>query len=425
MINGGATSPLSLTRSLRQGCSLSPLLFALVTHPMLTQLAQNGEVVGLTLPLDPQLVGQALADDSFMFLKASKVNIDRAMAAWSLFAKAFGLHINPHKSALLSCTESNLLAFGWQGCVVPRGTIVQHLGYPIGVDVSNKQLLEWISGHIGDKFMYWKSQAWPFHIRLKVAQIFILAMLSYFLPLLPWSKKALTALTHPIRFMLWKKKGKLPGLTWVSWKHITCPKRLGGAALFDVWIHLLARRWSLLQAMCIDSQPWMDMSIALLEHVGIWYGKTQIAASWWNVVNGSQPVRVSASPLLDHLVKSWQEVLGYTSWRPPDCRRDANSFLAKVLATSRVITWPEKQTFRHQFNCMARLGVVRMSDTSLPDQLHMLSFRSAHLIDFVCPKATGVSGSNCNNVCSLWDIFLGSTLPMHGMIGFWPPRCDC
>ncbi|MCO5600621.1 hypothetical protein L7F22_054736 [Adiantum nelumboides] len=380
MINGGATSPVSLTRSLRQGCPLSPLLFALVTHPMLTlltQLAQNGEVVGLTLPSGQQLVSQALADDSFMFLKASKVNIDRAMAAGSLFAKACGLHINPHKSGLLSCTESDLLAFGWQGRVVPCGTIVRHLGYPIEVDVSNKQLLEWISGHIGDKFMYWKSQAWPFHIRLKVAQIIMLAMLSYFLPLLPWSKKALTALTQPIRFMLWKKKGNVPGLTWVSWKHITCPKRLGGAALLDVWIHLLARRWSLLQAMCIDSQPWIDMSIALLENVGIWYGKTRIAVSWWDVVNGSQPVRVSTSPLLDHLVKSWQEVLGYTSWRPPNCCRDANSLLVEVLATSRVITWQEKHTYRRQFNRMTRLGVVRMSDTLLPNQLHMLSFRSA------------------------------------------------
>ncbi|MCO5603299.1 hypothetical protein L7F22_057448 [Adiantum nelumboides] len=380
MINGGATFPVSLTRSLRQGCPLSPLRFALVTHPMLTlltQLAQNGEVVGLTLPSGQQLVGQALADDPFIFLKASKVNIGRAMAARSLFAKAFGLHINPHKSALLSCTESNLLAFGWQGCVVPRGTIVRHLAYPIGVDVSNKQLLEWISGHIGDKFMYWKSQAWPFHIRLKVAQIIMLAMLSYFLPLLPWSKKALTALTQPNKFMLWKKKGNFPRLTWVSWKHITCPKRLGGAALLDVWIHFLACKWSLLQAMFIDSQPWIDMSIALLEHVGISYGKTRIAASWWDVVNGSQPVRVSASPLLDHLVQSWQEVLGYTSWRPPDCRHDANSLLAEVLAMSRVITWLEKHTYRRQFNRTASIGVVRRSDTLLPDQLQMLSFRSA------------------------------------------------
>ncbi|MCO5555946.1 hypothetical protein L7F22_009490 [Adiantum nelumboides] len=95
MMNG-VTSPVSLTRSLRQGCPLSPLLFALATHPMLTlltQLARDGEIVGLTLPSGQQLVGQAFADDSFMFLNANNANIGRAMEAWSLFALASGLHI--------------------------------------------------------------------------------------------------------------------------------------------------------------------------------------------------------------------------------------------------------------------------------------------------------------------------------------------
>lgn len=388
MMNGGVTSPVSLTRSLRQGCPLSPLLFALVTHPMLTlltQLARDGEVVGLTLPSGQQLVGQALADDSFMFLKANKANIDRAMAAWSLFAKASGLHINTQKSALLSCTEIDLHGLGWQGLVVPRGTIVRYLGYPIGVEVTNKQLLDWISGRIGDKFVYWKSQAWPFHTRLKVAQVIMLAMISYFLPLLPWSRKALTTLTQPIRFMLWKKRSNKPGLAWVSWKHITTPKRLGGAALLDVWVHLIARRWTLLQAMCVDSQPWIDMIIAFLEDVGIVQGKTRIAAPWWDVLNASQSVRVSASPLLDHLVKSWQEVLRFTSWKPPDSRRVENSLLGEVLATSRVITWPAKHTCRRQFNRMARLGVVRLCDTLLPGRSQMLSFRRARHI-FSVPR---------------------------------------
>ncbi|MCO5597147.1 hypothetical protein L7F22_051222 [Adiantum nelumboides] len=388
MMNGGVTSPVSLTRSLRQGCPLSPLLFALATHPMLTlltQLARDGEIVGLTLPSGQQLVGQAFADDSFMFLNANNANIGRAMEAWSLFALASGLHINTQKSALLSCTEIYLKGLGWQGLVVPRGTIVRHLGYPIGVDVTNKQLLDWISGRIGDKFVYWKSQAWPFHVRLKVAQVIMLAMLSYFLPLLPWSRKALTALTQPIRFMLWKKRSNKPGLTWVSWKLISTPKRLGGAALLDVWVHLLARRWTLLQAMCVDSQPWIDMVIAFLEDVGIVQGKTRIAASWWDVVNASQSVCVSASSLLDHLVKSWQEVLRFTSWKPPDCRRADNSLLGEVLATSRVITWPTKDTCRRQFNRMARLGVVRLSDTLLPGRLQILSFRRARHI-FSVPR---------------------------------------
>ena len=71
MLSGGITSNIALTRFVRQGCRLSPLLFATVTHPllvMLSRFATNGDIVGLHLPPGGQLVAQALVDDSFMFL---------------------------------------------------------------------------------------------------------------------------------------------------------------------------------------------------------------------------------------------------------------------------------------------------------------------------------------------------------------------
>ena len=92
MLNGGVTLKVFLTRSVRQECQLSPLLFAIVTHP---------------------------------------------------------------------------------------------LGYLLGVDVANVQLIDWISIKLTCKFMYWKSPLWPFHVRLKVVQRILIPMLLYFLPLLP------------------------------------------------------------------------------------------------------------------------------------------------------------------------------------------------------------------------------------------------
>ena len=44
------------------------------------------------------------------------------------------------------------------------------------------------------------------------------------------------------------------------------------------------------------------MAIAFLEDVSIAYGKTQIVAFWWGVLNASQSLCILASPLLDHLV---------------------------------------------------------------------------------------------------------------------------
>ena len=48
--------------------------------------------------------------------------------------------------------------------------IFRQLGYPLGMNVTNVQLIEWMYSKLRDKFVYWKSQSWSFHILLKVVQ---------------------------------------------------------------------------------------------------------------------------------------------------------------------------------------------------------------------------------------------------------------
>ena len=89
----------------------------------MSKLAASGHIVGLHLPSSGQLVAQALADDSFMFLQASKEYLERSMLVWDEFALASGLHINWRKSRLISCIESDLECLGWRESVITRGSI--------------------------------------------------------------------------------------------------------------------------------------------------------------------------------------------------------------------------------------------------------------------------------------------------------------
>ena len=52
----------------------------------LSRLATNGDIVGLHLLSGGQLVAQALVDDSFMFLQASRENLEKGM-----HGKGFGM----------------------------------------------------------------------------------------------------------------------------------------------------------------------------------------------------------------------------------------------------------------------------------------------------------------------------------------------
>ena len=46
---------------------------------------------------------------------------------------------------LIRCTESELVDLGWGGQILDQGNVCRHLGYPIGVDSSSSQRLNWIS----------------------------------------------------------------------------------------------------------------------------------------------------------------------------------------------------------------------------------------------------------------------------------------
>ena len=57
--------------------------------------------------------------------------------------------------------------------------------------------------------MYWKSQPWPFHVRLKVVQSIMILMILYHLPLLPWSTKTIEKLATSMGFHIMEEERKI------------------------------------------------------------------------------------------------------------------------------------------------------------------------------------------------------------------------
>ena len=161
--------------------------------------------------------------------------------------------------------------------------ICHHLGYPIGNEITSEKLVGWIDQRIQEKFVHWKSRMWPFHVKLKVMQSIMIPMVSYFLPLLPWSKKHIDKVSKLMRFLLWKRKDK-KGIAWMAWDHICTPKWLGGAALLNLYEHMVVRRFIFLKSMFEGNQPWTEIMVFYHEKKGIKIGRTKVTTSWWNVV---------------------------------------------------------------------------------------------------------------------------------------------
>ena len=92
------------------------------------------------------------------------------------------------------------------------------------------------------------------------------------------------------------------GVTWISWDPLATPKRVGGAAILDLEMHLMARRFALLRDICQQDQPWISMMHYFIEHQGLVHGETKIQASWWSLLNGSIPLKIQDSVCGQQLV---------------------------------------------------------------------------------------------------------------------------
>ena len=120
---------------------------------------------------------------------------------------------------------------------------------------------------------------------------------------------------QPIWFMLWRNE-EMMGVTWISWDHLATPKRLGGATILDLERHLMARRFTLLQDICKQYQPWISMRQYFIEHDGFVHGKTKIQALWWPLRNGCILLKIRHSVCGQHLVRSWHNALSLFEWGP-------------------------------------------------------------------------------------------------------------
>lgn len=98
-INGHLSNPVRIQKSIRQGCPLSMVLYALCINPLLQQLAEQLHGVRIT-SRGTKTTAIAYADDVSIFITQPE-DINRIRQALETFTKASGAKINTKKSKIL------------------------------------------------------------------------------------------------------------------------------------------------------------------------------------------------------------------------------------------------------------------------------------------------------------------------------------
>lgn len=100
-INGSLSGTISLKRGCRQGCSASPLLFAIFLEPLSQAIKQNEKILGIEMKGGPQKLA-LFADDVLIYLSYPNNSLPELMSEFKKFGQISGYKINVQKTQILT-----------------------------------------------------------------------------------------------------------------------------------------------------------------------------------------------------------------------------------------------------------------------------------------------------------------------------------
>ena len=131
LVNGFLSKPIDVKRSVRQGCPIAPLLYICVIEPLLINIRNNPEIIGIKSPTsDNYHLVSAFADDTG-FITQDTQSTEKIIITFCKFGKASGSRTNMNKTEgmLLGCLKNHedlTLDIKWVKTTKSLGIIFGH-----------------------------------------------------------------------------------------------------------------------------------------------------------------------------------------------------------------------------------------------------------------------------------------------------------
>jgi hypothetical protein len=167
-VNGMYSQPIEMQRGVRQGCPVSPLLFAIATQRMMLFLTHGlhlGSLSGIQISAKLTVSFRLFADDMGMFIPATAHAFGQAKEILAVYELASGQKLNLSKSVIVpfGLPEDTQHWVTETGCHISKvGEIQKYLGAPWGVGLSEAQLHTYCLDRISDRLRLWSARMLSF-----------------------------------------------------------------------------------------------------------------------------------------------------------------------------------------------------------------------------------------------------------------------
>ncbi|KAL3681464.1 hypothetical protein R1sor_024420 [Riccia sorocarpa] len=226
-VNGRFTRRFEVTRGVRQGCPVAPLLFAMVTQPLMRLLREEearGRLMGVNYGGQTTLLHQIYADDTGVNLTMEESQFNRLKATIQVFEEISGARLNLAKSLIMPISPEIIL--DWvrtTGCdIAGPGKSFLYLGVTTCNPIDEAVIAKAITQKMLKRLAHWSNRflSWPAKIIL-LKQVLAATPL-YQLLSVGLEQKGLEALESLCRQFLWGWVDQdHPRASMVAWERIT------------------------------------------------------------------------------------------------------------------------------------------------------------------------------------------------------------
>ena len=260
-VNGEASDPVSPTRGVRQGCPLSPVLFALIVEPLgllLWDLAEEGVVEGIRVPDCGTKMGSQritvsqFADDTTLYSSTAASLRHMVSHIINEYCAAAGAQLNVDKSKVWAVggdappPDPNLFNLPDQGSrltLLRAGESVRALGGLYGPGVDPASRFEVVQRTIISRLKRWLGLFPSIMARSLLANSVISSCLWFFGSFIAPAAARMAQLDRVVGEMMWRKSAATAssGRALVSRGRLGCPRSAGGLNVIvpSVMMHAL------------------------------------------------------------------------------------------------------------------------------------------------------------------------------------------
>lgn len=176
--NGFLTKNVNITRSIRQGCPLSALLYSLVAEPLGLMIKQDEDIKGIGLDGQETKIFQ-YADDTTLLMKDIE-SVKKAMQIVQKYCRGSGAKINESKTEYMRLGEVGNLA---ELFTFKETKEIKILGVLMGRDEKKEDDTMWeeVLGGIEKRLKFWKNRTLTLKGKVLVLNVLMVSKLWYIL----------------------------------------------------------------------------------------------------------------------------------------------------------------------------------------------------------------------------------------------------